>query len=86
MIALILFTLRDLLRPRHDLIIDNLALRQQILLLERAGALWCLALPVMVPWRHGPVRNVPDSTAPIIIGIVGMLAIVGCARGLRQRM
>lgn len=48
--------------------------------------LWYLAIPVMVLWRRGPVRNVPDSTAPIIIGIVGMLAIVGCARGLRQRM
>jgi hypothetical protein len=52
--------------------------------------LWYLAIPVMVLWRHGPVQNVPDSPAPIIIGIVigivGMLAIVGCTRGLRRRM
>ena len=35
MLNLIINYLRDLLRPKHDLLLENLALRQQILVLER---------------------------------------------------
>ena len=35
MLYLILNYLKDLLRPQHDLLLENLALRQQILVLER---------------------------------------------------
>jgi hypothetical protein len=35
MLYLIISYLRDLLRPQHDLLLENLALRQQILVLER---------------------------------------------------
>jgi len=37
MITLLLGFLRDLLRPSRDLLIENLALRQQILVLERTN-------------------------------------------------
>ena len=37
MVNLLIATLRDLLRPRHDLILENLALRQQILVLQRTN-------------------------------------------------
>jgi transposase InsO family protein len=71
MIPLILAALRDLLRPRHDLIIENLALRQQILVLERAvprprlnhadKAFW---VALSLCWRHWrrPLRLVKPST------------------------
>jgi len=71
MIALILSTLRDLLRPRHDLIIENLALRQQILALERSGArprfhsadkaFWVALSRCWRHWRR-PLRLVKPST------------------------
>ena len=35
MLNLIINYLRDLLRPKHDLLLENLALRQQILVLQR---------------------------------------------------
>ena len=35
MLYLVLNTLRDLFRPRPDLLLKNLALRQQLLVLER---------------------------------------------------
>jgi len=64
-------TLRDLLRPRHDLIIENLALRQQILVLERAGArprlrpadkaFWVVLSRCWRHWRR-PLRLVKPST------------------------
>ena len=37
MLYLILNTLRDLLRPNRDLLLENLALRQQILVLQRTN-------------------------------------------------
>jgi hypothetical protein len=37
MLALLLHTLRDLLRPRRDLLLENLALRQQINVLRRGN-------------------------------------------------
>ena len=37
MLYLILNTLRDLLRPNRDLLLENLALRQQILVLRRTN-------------------------------------------------
>ena len=71
MIPLILAALRDLLRPRHDLIIENLALRQQILVLERTGvrprltranrAFWVLLFRCWRHWRR-PLRLVKPST------------------------
>ncbi len=66
-----LSTLRDLLRPRHDLIIENLALRQQILVLERSGArpwlhpadkaFWVALSRCWRHWRR-PLRLVKPST------------------------
>jgi hypothetical protein len=37
MLNIILEALRDLVRPRRDLVLENLALRQQILVLQRAN-------------------------------------------------
>lgn len=37
MLNLIFYTLRDLLRPRRDLLLGNLAQRQQILVLQRTN-------------------------------------------------
>lgn len=37
MIYLILNYLRDFLRPQYDLLLENIVLRQQILVLERQG-------------------------------------------------
>ena len=37
MLNLLLSALRDLLRTRHDLFLENLALRQQILVLQRTN-------------------------------------------------
>ncbi len=37
MFTTLLALLRDLLRPRHDLLLENLALRQQILVLQRTN-------------------------------------------------
>jgi hypothetical protein len=71
MIHLILASLRDLLRPRHDLILENLALRQQILVLERSGAhprlrasdkaFWVALSHCWRHWRR-PLRLVKPST------------------------
>jgi putative transposase len=71
MIPLILATLRDLFRPRHGLIIENLALRQQILVLERTAprprlnradrAFWVALSRCWRHWRR-PLRLVKPST------------------------
>ena len=37
MLNLLISLLRDLLRPRQNLILENLALRQQILVLQRTN-------------------------------------------------
>ena len=37
MLNLLIATMRDFLRPRHDLLLENLALRQQILVLQRTN-------------------------------------------------
>ena len=38
MLTILLALLRDLLRPRRDLLLENLALRQQILVLQARRA------------------------------------------------
>ena len=71
MITLLLGLLRDLLRPSRDLIIENLALRQQILVLERANpgpplteldrTFWVLLSRLWAGWRR-PLRPVQPET------------------------
>ena len=71
MISLLLGLLRDLLRPSRDLIIENLALRQQILVLERTHpkpplteldrTFWVLLSRLWADW-HRPLRLVQPAT------------------------
>ncbi len=71
MLHLLLHTLRDLLRPRRDLLLENLALRQQILVLQRANpkpplnnadrAFWVLLCRWWAGWRR-PLRLVKPET------------------------
>jgi transposase InsO family protein len=71
MLNLLIATLRDLLRPRHDLILENLALRQQILVLQRTNpkppfrnrdrAFWVLLRQLWDGWRR-PLRLVQPET------------------------
>lgn len=50
MLSLILNTLRDLLRPRRDLLLENLALGQQILVLRRNNPKPPFSLPDKAFW------------------------------------
>lgn len=71
MLNLLLALLRDLLRPRRDLLLENLALRQQILVLQRTNprprfrnrdrAFWVLLCRWWVGWRR-PLRLVQPET------------------------
>jgi transposase InsO family protein len=71
MLNLILASLRDLLRPRRDLLLENLALRQQLLVLEREKPnpvfryrdrlFWVLLLRWWTNWRR-PLRLVRPQT------------------------
>ena len=71
MITLLLGLLRDLFRPSRDLIIENLALRQQVLVLERANprplineidrTFWVLLSRLWASWRR-PLRLVQPET------------------------
>lgn len=71
MLYLLLSTLRDLLRPRRDLLLENLALRQQLLVLERSSpppqftsadrVFWVLLLRLWEHWRR-PLRLVRPQT------------------------
>ncbi len=71
MITLLLGFLRDLLRPGRDLVIENLALRQQLLVLERTNprpsltdldrTFWVLLSRVWSDWRS-PLRLVQPET------------------------
>ena len=71
MISLILNTLRDLLLPRRDLLLENLALRQQILVLRRDNpkppfslldrAFWVLLYRKWENWRR-PLALVKPET------------------------
>jgi len=71
MLNLLLTTLRDLLRPRRDLLFENLALRQQLLVLERSvpkpeitasdRVFWVLLLRWWSQWRR-PLRIVKPQT------------------------
>jgi putative transposase len=71
MMTIIHSTLRDLVRPRRDLILENLALRQQILVLQRANpkppfnaldrTFWVLLCRWWAGWRR-PLRLVRPET------------------------
>ncbi|MBE0564352.1 MAG: transposase [Krumholzibacteria bacterium] len=71
MLTILLDTLRDLLRPRRDLLLENLALRQQILVLQRTipkppltnadRAFWVLLCRWWAGWRR-PLRLVKPET------------------------
>jgi hypothetical protein len=71
MLNLLIALLRDLLRPRHDLLLENLALRQQILVLQRTNpkppfrnrdrAFWVLLCHWWAGWRR-PLRLVQPET------------------------
>ena len=71
MMTILLNTLRDLLRPRGDLLLENLALRQQILVLQRANpkppfnnadrTFWVLLCRWWAGWRR-PLRLVQPET------------------------
>ena len=71
MIYLIFNYIRDLLRPQHDLLLENLALRQQILVLERQvkkprfrlrdRAFWALLCRFWPGWKN-PLRLVKPQT------------------------
>ncbi len=71
MISLLLSFLRDLFRPSRDLVIENLALRQQILVLERTNprpalterdrVFWVLLSHWWPQWRQ-PLRIVQPAT------------------------
>ena len=71
MISLLLGLLRDLVRSRRDLVIENLAIRQQLLVLERTNprpnlkerdrAFWVLLSQWWSEWRR-PLRLVQPET------------------------
>jgi len=71
MLTTILNLLRDLLRPRHDLLLENLALRQQILVLERQinkpkfrdrdRLFWVILSRLWAGWKT-PLRLVKPQT------------------------
>ena len=71
MLYLILNTLRDLLRPRRNLLLENLALRQQILVLRRTNpkppfllldkAFWIVLYRKWENWRR-PLALVKPET------------------------
>jgi putative transposase len=71
MLNLIINYLRDLLRPKHDLLLENLALRQQILVLERQvkrprfrvreRAFWVVLSRYWSGWKS-PLRLVQPQT------------------------
>lgn len=71
MMTILLNTLRDLLRPRGDLLLENLALRQQILVLQRTNpkppfnnadrTFWVLLCRWWAGWRR-PLRLVQPET------------------------
>ncbi len=71
MFKLLIHTLRDLLRPRRDLLLENLALRQQILVLQRTNpkprlrhrdrAFWVVLRHWWTGW-HRPLRLVQPET------------------------
>lgn len=71
MLYLTLCFLRDFLRPNHDLLLENLALRQQILVLERQvkrprfndheRAFWVLLSRYWPSWKN-PLRLVKPET------------------------
>jgi len=71
MISLLLGLLRDLFRPRLDLLVENLSLRQQILVLERTNprpliteldrTFWVLLSRLWADWRR-PLRIVQPDT------------------------
>ena len=71
MLYLILNTLRDLLRPNRDLLLENLALRQQILVLQRTNpkqpfsllekAFWVVLYRKWNNWRR-PLALVKPET------------------------
>ncbi len=68
---IVLEFLRDLVRPRRDLVIENLALRQQILVLQRSNprppftaldrTFWLLLCRYWAGWRR-PLRLVQPET------------------------
>lgn len=71
MLKLLFAALRDLFRSRHDLVVENLALRQQLLVLERSGArpkirpadraFWAVLAGCWRHWRR-PLRIVKPAT------------------------
>ena len=71
MLNLIINYLRDLLRPKHDLLLENIALRQQILVLERQikrprfrdreRAFWVVLSRYWPGWKN-PLRLVQPQT------------------------
>jgi putative transposase len=71
MLNIILEALRDLVRPRRGLILENLALRQQILVLQRTNpkppfnaldrTFWVLLCRWWADWRR-PLRLVRPET------------------------
>jgi len=71
MITLLLSLLRDLFRPRRDLLVENLSLRQQILVLERTNprpliteldrTFWVLLSRLWADWRR-PLRIFQPET------------------------
>ena len=71
MTSLLLGLLRDLFRPSRDLVIENLSLRQQMLVLERTNprpliteldrTFWVLLSRLWADWRR-PLRIVQPET------------------------
>lgn len=71
MLYLILTTLRGLLRPNRDLLLENLALRQQILVLQRTNpkppfsllekAFWVVLYRKWAGWRRPLALEKPET-------------------------